>query len=238
MNFITIVSERGGVNKFIIHARKAFLKGLDPKQNRNIPPLKYDWVIRLKEEFPHLEFVINGGFLKMEEIHDILKPENGLSGCMVGRLAMHHTWDVARLDREFYSQDHEVPDSRNREEIILEYSDYAQAIMDEEIAKHGSCSNTIMCRPIINMFVGEYKGAQFKRSLMNKSREADYKGKVKLVINDSLAWYKTQNPEALVTINGEKVIKPSWILAAHEADKLQYHEAKAQKLQEQLEKQA
>jgi len=102
INFITVVSERGGVNKFIIHARKAFLSGLDPKQNRSIPPLKYDWVIRLKEEFPHLEFYINGGFLKMDDIHDILKPENGLSGCMVGRLAMHHTWDVVRLDREFY----------------------------------------------------------------------------------------------------------------------------------------
>jgi tRNA-dihydrouridine synthase A len=48
VNFIDIVSNKGGVNKFILHARKAFLKGLDPKQNRNIPPLKYDWVLRIK----------------------------------------------------------------------------------------------------------------------------------------------------------------------------------------------
>ena len=48
LNFITVVSEQGGVQKFIIHARKAFLSGLDPKQNRNIPPLKYDWVLKLK----------------------------------------------------------------------------------------------------------------------------------------------------------------------------------------------
>jgi tRNA-dihydrouridine synthase A len=60
--FIKIVSEEGGVTKFIIHARKCHLKGLDPKQNRTIPPLKYDWVYNLAKEFPDLYFVINGGF--------------------------------------------------------------------------------------------------------------------------------------------------------------------------------
>lgn len=104
--------------------------------------------------------------------------------------------------------------------MILEYADYAQEIMDTEIAKYGKCSNTIMCRPIINMFVGEYKGAEFKRKLMNASKGKEYIGKVKSVITDTLAWYKTENPEALATINGEKVVKPSWILAAQEADKL------------------
>jgi len=62
IHFITTVSEKGGVQKFILHARKAFLSGLDPKQNRNIPPLKYDWVLKLKQEFPHLDILINGGF--------------------------------------------------------------------------------------------------------------------------------------------------------------------------------
>ena len=61
-NFIDIVSHKGGVEKFIIHARKCFLNGLNPKENRTIPPLKYDWVIRLKKDFPDLRFVINGGF--------------------------------------------------------------------------------------------------------------------------------------------------------------------------------
>ena len=65
INFITIVSEKGGVQKFIIHARKAFLSGLNPKENRNIPPLKYDWVLELKKLFPHLEFLINGGFTEI-----------------------------------------------------------------------------------------------------------------------------------------------------------------------------
>lgn len=63
--FIRTVSQEGGVSKFIIHARKCFLKGLNPKQNRNIPPLKYDWVLKLKEDFPDIRFVINGGFTDM-----------------------------------------------------------------------------------------------------------------------------------------------------------------------------
>jgi len=62
VEFIRVVSEQGGATKFIVHARKAFLKGLNPKENRTIPPLKYDWVFKIKELFLHLNFVINGGF--------------------------------------------------------------------------------------------------------------------------------------------------------------------------------
>ncbi len=71
-NFITIVSTIGGIKKFIIHARKCLLNGLSPKENRTIPPLKYDWVLRLKKDFPHLDFVINGGFTTMEMVIYIL----------------------------------------------------------------------------------------------------------------------------------------------------------------------
>ncbi len=67
-NFISVVSTTGGVKKFIIHARKCLLNGLSPKDNRTIPPLKYDWVMRLKQDFPHLDFVINGGFTTMEMV--------------------------------------------------------------------------------------------------------------------------------------------------------------------------
>lgn len=63
--FIRTVSQEGGVSKFIIHARKCFLTGLTPLENRNIPPLKYDWVFKLKEDFPDIRFVINGGFTDM-----------------------------------------------------------------------------------------------------------------------------------------------------------------------------
>jgi len=68
VKFVKIVSEEGGVTKFIIHARKAHLNGLNPKENRTIPPLRYDWVFELKLLYPHLHFVINGGFDEIGKI--------------------------------------------------------------------------------------------------------------------------------------------------------------------------
>jgi tRNA-dihydrouridine synthase A len=75
-NFIKIVSQEGGVQKFIIHARKCLLDGLNPHENRTVPQLKYDWVLRLKQDFPDLRFVINGGFKSIESIKEILNEEN------------------------------------------------------------------------------------------------------------------------------------------------------------------
>lgn len=138
----------------------------------------YDWVLKLKQEFPHLEFLINGGFTKVEMIHDILKPENKLTGCMVGRMAMNTTWDIAKIDKEFYSKDNIVEDTLNREQIFLKYADYAQKQQDYDIAKYGRSSNTIMCRPLINMFVGEYKGADLKKKMNQMATQKPYKGQV------------------------------------------------------------
>lgn len=98
-NFIRIVSHEGGVKKFTIHARKCFLRGLNPHENRTVPPLKYDWVLRLKQDFPDLSFVINGGFSEPEKIKDIMKEENGLEGVMVGRLAYNFPWALPIIDQ-------------------------------------------------------------------------------------------------------------------------------------------
>jgi tRNA-dihydrouridine synthase A len=62
------VSVEGNVKHFIVHARKAYLKGLSPLENRNVPPLWYDRVIKLKQDFPHLEFTINGGFKTIDSV--------------------------------------------------------------------------------------------------------------------------------------------------------------------------
>lgn len=85
-NFINEVSKQGNVEHFVIHARKAFLKGLNPAQNRNVPPLWYDRVYQLKEDFPHLKFTINGGLKTMEDCKKILSTYD-LEGCMLGRAA-------------------------------------------------------------------------------------------------------------------------------------------------------
>ena len=91
------------INKFIIHARIAKLKGLTPAQNRSIPPLIYERVYRLKQEFPSLEFQLNGGLRDVREAYRLVE-ENGLDGCMLGRLAYESPFDLIEVDEIFYKQ--------------------------------------------------------------------------------------------------------------------------------------
>ena len=86
-SFVQKVSE-AGCKTFVAHARNAVLKGLSPKENREIPPLKHDWVLRLKRDFPALEFILNGGITKNEAVA-------GVDGIMLGRAAYHDPWVMA-----------------------------------------------------------------------------------------------------------------------------------------------
>jgi tRNA-dihydrouridine synthase A len=88
-----------GCTTFIVHARKAWLSGLSPKQNREIPPLDYPRVYRLKRELPHLALVINGGFTTLE---DSLAQLEHVDGVMVGRAAYQDSWLLARLDERLF----------------------------------------------------------------------------------------------------------------------------------------
>ncbi|MBL0122767.1 MAG: tRNA dihydrouridine(20/20a) synthase DusA [Betaproteobacteria bacterium] len=97
-DFVGAVSE-AGCNVFIVHARNAILKGLSPKQNREVPPLRYEHVYRLKQEFPHLTMVINGGIKTSAEIHGHLEHVDGV---MIGREAYHNPYWLAGFDHEFF----------------------------------------------------------------------------------------------------------------------------------------
>ncbi len=90
-DFVEKVSD-AGCTTFIAHARNAVLKGLSPKENREIPPLKYDYVHRLKQDFPHLAIVINGGITRLDEIEAQLQ---NVDGVMLGRAAYHDPWLLA-----------------------------------------------------------------------------------------------------------------------------------------------
>lgn len=90
-DFVGTVAE-AGCTTFIAHARNAVLKGLSPKENREIPPLKYDYVYRLKQDFPRLEIVINGGIVSEEQIQAHLRHVDGV---MLGRAAYHNPWVLA-----------------------------------------------------------------------------------------------------------------------------------------------
>jgi tRNA-dihydrouridine synthase A len=97
-NFVGTVAE-AGCKVFIVHARNAWLKGLSPKENREIPPLRYDIVYRLKREFPHLTIAINGGVRTSDEIAEHLQHVDGV---MVGREAYHNPWVMTDWDERFF----------------------------------------------------------------------------------------------------------------------------------------
>mgnify|MGYP001952309100 CR=1 FL=1 len=126
-DFVGQVSE-AGCNTFIVHARNAWLKGLSPKQNREIPPLRYALVHRLKHDFPALKFSINGGITLNAQVHEHLRL---LDGVMVGREAYHNPWWLAEWDAEFFGA---PPSERTREEVETLMCDY----MVREAAEHGT----------------------------------------------------------------------------------------------------
>jgi len=126
-DFVGQVSE-AGCQTFIVHARNAWLKGLSPKQNREIPPLRYELVHRLKHEFPSLRFSINGGISVSAQVHEHLRL---LDGVMVGREAYHNPWWLAEWDAEFYGAEAQ---SLTRDEVESLMCDY----MAREAAEHGT----------------------------------------------------------------------------------------------------
>lgn len=128
-DFVGQVSE-SGCDTFIVHARNAWLKGLSPKQNREIPPLRYALVHRLKHDFPALKFSINGGITLNAQVHEHLRL---LDGVMVGREAYHNPWWLTEWDAEFFGAAPSESE-RTREEVETLMCDY----MVREAAEHGT----------------------------------------------------------------------------------------------------
>lgn len=126
-DFVGQVSE-AGCRGFIVHARNAWLKGLSPKQNREVPPLRYELVHRLKHDFPELSISINGGFSDIAQMQAHLRL---LDGVMIGREAYHNPWWLAEWDEVFFK---EPPSTLTREEVELKMCDY----MAREAAEHGT----------------------------------------------------------------------------------------------------
>jgi tRNA-dihydrouridine synthase A len=115
----TSAVETAGVRTLIVHARKAWLHGLSPKQNRDVPPLDYARVYRLKQEFPQLEILLNGG---LDDVNVALEQLAHVDGVMLGRAAYQHPYLLAELDWRLYSGS--VPPSRERVlEAMLPYAE-------------------------------------------------------------------------------------------------------------------
>ncbi len=150
-NFISSIRSTG-VKTFIIHARKAMLGKFTPKQNLNIPPLKYDYVYNLKKDFPKEEIIINGGITSTNEIKDHLKYTDGV---MIGRAAYHTPYLLADIEKEIFDNE-DVP---SRQEIIENLIPY---IKDE--LKKGTRLNQIM-RHTLGLYHGQTGASYWKRYL-------------------------------------------------------------------------
>ncbi|GMR00942.1 MAG: tRNA dihydrouridine(20/20a) synthase DusA [Gammaproteobacteria bacterium] len=160
-HFINVVAE-GGCDTFIVHARKAWLKGLSPKQNREIPPLKYDYVYRLKSEKPGLNIVINGGIKTMETVYQQL---DYVDGVMIGREAYHNPFILADVDQDIYQDENAA--LKTREEIVYQMCDY----IDREITK-GTRLHSIT-RHILGLYQGCRGAKAWRRYLSENSHSPE-----------------------------------------------------------------
>jgi tRNA-dihydrouridine synthase A len=128
-DFVGTAAERGGCSVFIVHARNAWLKGLSPKENREVPPLRHDLVHRLKRDLPALTVVVDGGITQPQQIGEQLALVDGV---MVGREAYHHPWSMVSWDAQFLEAD--APAATDRAEVELAMVAY----MEREAVAHGT----------------------------------------------------------------------------------------------------
>ena len=152
LDFIEPVAA-AGCAVFIVHARKAWLQGLSPKQNREIPPLNYPWVYQLKKDFPQLSIVINGGIQTMAQCQEHLAQVDGV---MIGREAYQNPWLLAEVDSRLFGMDKEV---NSRDDVIAALLPY----VEQQLAR-GVHLNHIT-RHILGLYQGVPGARKFRRHL-------------------------------------------------------------------------
>jgi tRNA-dihydrouridine synthase A len=152
-----------GVQRFTIHARKAWLQGLSPKQNRDIPPLDYDLVLRMKALFPGLHLSINGGITSLDQARDFL--EAGLDGVMVGRAAYHQPADIlCAADRVIFGE--QGPDT-TPDDAVLKMLPYIEAHLAEGGRLHQ------ITRHMLGLFAGRPGARAWRRILSERATRPD-----------------------------------------------------------------
>ena len=170
--FIHIVSTQSPVSHFIIHARKCHLKGLNPHQNRTVPPLKYEWLIALARDFPHVQFTLNGGILSLEETTAALgypfPPDAcGITGVMIGREAYSNPWKVfGSADVDVWGESSNP--AKSRREALYQYATYADSIIGKWSVKedgYKSPNIRMLTKPLFGMFTGEPRGKKWRAAV-------------------------------------------------------------------------
>ena len=159
--FISTVAE-SGCKIIFVHARKAFLKGLDPKKNRTIPPLKYEFVHQIKQDYPDLKFIMNGGLNSIEECHTQLKYVDGV---MVGRAIQANPFFLEKIDNEFYGKDLKTIDKIF---IVKKYFNYIKNNVE-------SVSTYELLSPLLALCFGVPGSKKFKQQVNDLIRARDIK---------------------------------------------------------------
>nr|WP_096995587.1 tRNA dihydrouridine(20/20a) synthase DusA [Vibrio thalassae] len=170
--FVSLVSEKAGCEQFTIHARKAWLSGLSPKENREIPPLDYPRAYQIKKDFPHLQIAVNGGVKTLEESLEHLKH---LDGVMIGREAYQNPYILAQVDQLIFGLDTPV---KKRKQIVEEMYPY----IERQLA-NGSYLGHIS-RHMIGLFQAMPGARQWRRYI---SENAHKKGAGIEVLETALA---------------------------------------------------
>jgi len=158
--FIDVVAD-AGCTRFVVHARKAWLKGLSPKENREVPPLDYERVYRLKAARPDLEIVINGGIETIEEARRHL---DHVDGVMLGRAAYQNPAILADVDRLIFDAGTESPTRAAALEAMLPY-------IEQHLERGGRLSN--ITRHVLGLYHGQPRGKTFRRHLSEGATSAD-----------------------------------------------------------------
>lgn len=159
--FVQTVHEKGGATTFIIHARKAWLSGLSPKENRTIPPLIYDRAYWIKQQFPDLEIIVNGGITSHDQIAEHL---NHIDGVMIGREAYENPMFLADADNLYFNDPTPPPTAHEALEKFIPF-------IEDQLAKDIYLNH--MTRHILGIFQGQPGAKAFRRHL---SENAHLKG--------------------------------------------------------------
>ncbi|MFT5085008.1 MAG: tRNA-dihydrouridine synthase A [Lentisphaeria bacterium] len=169
-----------GCSTFIVHARKAWLKGLSPKENRQIPPLRYELVAQLKAAFPHLNIVINGGITTIEQSQALLE---SVDGVMIGREAYNNPYFLAEVDGRLFNASAPPP---SREQVMEQYIDYCE----KGLAEGGRLHH--MSRHILGLYLGQPRARLFRRYITEKANQP---GASTQVLRDALKILNEELPD-------------------------------------------
>lgn len=158
VNFVSTIAKTG-CSTFIVHARKAWLKGLSPKENREVPPLQYDKVYQLKQDFPQLNIIINGGITTLEQSKTLLKHVDGV---MMGREAYSNPYLLAAVDQQIYGA---VRPIISREEVMQQFTEYCV----EQLAKGARLNH--LTRHVLGLYQGLSGARQFRRVISEQAHK-------------------------------------------------------------------